>query len=469
MRGFTAFFALLLLITFSFAQNAVSKLKAGDLVELIVYDFPDYGGEYTVFEDGSINGRGFGRVFVAGKTVEDAEKLVRSALARTLNDPSISLILKKERPSMVYVTGAVGEKPGTFELVPGMDLRQLVATVRLPEDPDLLEGTLYRGTDRRPVDLQRLLSGHPDEWNGRLEPNDLLVILPKSYVRVWVTGLVGSPGEFRVRNGTDVQQAIALAGGLKHGEEILQDELTVRVRRGTDFYTLSPSNRGFLVAAAGGSGQGGPFTLESGDVVSVDPPSIIKVSIAGEVRDPGEYNVRAGAPIASVIAQARGLMPEGSLSSIAVFRGTDVYSVDASSLATGEGAPNFSLQNGDSIYVRPSDRVVFIMGPVARPGRYLIPDGRTWRANDLLAQAGGLRDRSASYRRVRLIRPGPDGKYESREFHLDEFLKDVNMDSNPLLQPGDILLFGDSRPNTIGTLSQILSTAFLFDTLFRRW
>ena len=60
-----------LLLSLSHAQTSATKIKSGDQLGVIVQDVPNYSGEYTVSTDGTISGRGFGRILVAQKTLPE--------------------------------------------------------------------------------------------------------------------------------------------------------------------------------------------------------------------------------------------------------------------------------------------------------------------------------------------------------------------------------------------------------------
>jgi protein involved in polysaccharide export with SLBB domain len=84
-----------------------------------------------------------------------------------------------------------------------------------------------------------------------------------------------------------------------------------------------------------------------------------------------------------------------------------------------------------------------------------------------LAEAGGLTDRGV-LRRISVGRRGPGGKMIIKQYNLDEYIKNGKVEANPRIEPGDVLLFDEKRELTVATISQILSSALLIDTLIRR-
>ncbi|MCB8931897.1 MAG: SLBB domain-containing protein [Fimbriimonadaceae bacterium] len=442
------------------------KLHPGDVISVTVFGYHPYGGDFTVFDDGTINGEGFGRLVVQNLTLGETKARLEKALASSLKDPSVRVVLKSQRRPLVYVLGLGAQQEGdtassvrrggALEILPGMTLRQLVATITLPSEPDLLDATLHRKDGSMiSVDLLKLAQGSPDQWNGLLEGDDTLVILPKPYIRIWLLGAVKSPGEVRVREGLDVYKALSAFGG-PAGTGDLPEEMTLTIKRGPDTHVLP------LKPAPGNPS----FKLEAGDVLYVEPTTKIRITVGGDVMEPGTYLVNEGSGIGRVVAEARGTTPTGTLAGTLVMRGADVFRVDATGPVVGGPDAAFELQSGDFVYVPRNERWVYALGEVNSPGQFIIPDGQTWTAADLLGKAHGLGGQG-TLRRVTLLRAGPDGKVVPTKFNLDEFLKDGRVESNPQLQVGDVLFFGEPKGITIGTLSQLGQAAFYFDAIFK--
>lgn len=146
-------------------------------------------------------------------------------------------------------------------------------------------------------------------------------------------------------------------------------------------------------------------------------------------------------------------------------RGGEVFRVDATGPVTGRPDTVFALKSGDFVYIPRNERAVYALGEVNSPGQFVIPDGQAWTATDLLAKAHGIGGKG-TLRRVTLLRAGPDGKVLATRFNLDEFLKDGRVESNPRLQVGDVLFFGEPKGINLNTLGQLGQVAFYFDALF---
>jgi polysaccharide biosynthesis/export protein len=455
---------MLLVASFGLAQDrpAAVVLGPGDVVAVTVFGQEKYSGEFTVMEDGTLSGPGFGRIVASGRTIEQVESTIVDAFKRIFKDPRVTVFIKTQANSLVYVIGSLRDV-GTLTHVPGRTLLELVLSVGLPADPDLLEATLYRrGGETFPIDLEALLRGDESQWNGEILPYDSLIILPKRYIRVTISpngfgAPGGKSGEMRLPAGVDLYAALAEAGGVGNLNGHLLDEINIIVRRGSAVHTL-PAKQNPTQPL---------FALQSGDSIFVQGPDMIRVTVSGEVIEPREVTVQKDTTITGVLALAKGITPQGLMSDVVVLRGNEAYRVNARGPVEGRAGDGFALQNNDVVFVRPNERALFALGTVTNPGRYLIPDAEEWRASELLARAGGLAE-GGTLRRVVLIRPDENGRFVPREFHLDDFLKHGREEANPALQPGDILMFGQPRGITIGNASSIVSSALLLTPLLRR-
>lgn len=443
------------------SQPAPLKLKIGDQVKVVVLGFEQYTGDYTVLSDGSITGIGFGRIMGSGKTLAQVEAEIRPKLARYVRNPDLSVIMTQERLSQVFVVGSAtgaddsrSVASGAFPLTPGMDLRQLLSLAPIPGKNDLFEYRVYRnGKLFKQIDPVALIRGEDSQWNGPLQANDMLAVTPVSLAKIWVLGMVKNPGEKRVLTGSNVYQAVASAGEVSANPNDYQ-ELEVQIRRGPEVYTIP------IKAAADAQAM----IIENGDTILVQPPTVLKVSVGGLVNTPGAYEFRPGTALQTAVsAKGSGVADGGTLKNVWVLRGSEIFVVDAT--LTGSGFKPFVLENGDSIFVLKNDRIFHVLGEVERPGKIWMEDNREYRLVDALSATGGLRDRGSLRRAYVLSNEG--GKAITRQYNLDEFLKDGKLEANPVLKPGDVVLFGQPKGITVQNASQLLSGALLVNSLFK--
>ncbi|HTQ10774.1 MAG TPA: SLBB domain-containing protein [Fimbriimonadaceae bacterium] len=430
------------------------RLKSGDTIAVT----SPYGGEFRIMPDGAIYGRGFGRLVLAGDTWQQAQDALRKALRPFVREDEVDLTIKDIRHDVVYLVGMNAGK-GPVDLVPNLSLRQLLSAEPLDENTDLLQVDVFRnGAKLCSYDASKLISGDPAAPDQALEADDVVTVSPAPFMRVWVTGLVTKSGQLKVPAGTDVYKAIAESGGIKMPEldldTTIEQEGRIVVRRGPDTFEL-PLRQNMKAQ---------PFVLESGDTVSVIPPEERRITIAGEVSKPGEVVMRGDHTLAGAIAMAGGCDSEGTLANVLVFRKGEAYQIDATPPTDTKSFKPFALESGDLVYVQRNVRTFLVLGEVAKPGKVVMKDGRTYRLSDALAEAGGLSGRG-TLRRVYVTHPGEDGKIAIAEYNLDEFLKDGTLAANPEIQPGQCILFGQPSGITLGTAVEFFSGALLFENL----
>ena len=429
--------------------SAPLKLKPGDVLSISAPE--TYGGEYTIMSDGAIYGKGFGRVTVAGLSVQDSEKAVRFALRRFVREQLVFATLAKQRPEFVFLIGGtstMAPTQGAIPWMPDLTLRQLLAAANIKSDLDLMEVAVIRnGNTHFSSRLNVALAG-PDLI---LAPSDVVSLLPVSQVRVWISGSVRTPGSILVEQNADLSRVLAAAGGMAFGTGDSQDESVVLIRRGPK--TLEFPARDVATLKS--------IPVEPGDDISVVLPAATRITVAGEVTKPGEYLLKGDSSIQKALAMSGGPNAQGSISSVRVIRGPEMFVIDASKPET-----RFSLQPYDMLIVERNKANIYVLGEVTRPGRLLMQDNRKYRVTDALAEVGGLSTKG-TLRRVYLARPDAYGKTVIRQFNLDEYLKDGRLESNPELQSGDCLLFGQPNGLSFNALQQFLTSTVLIHNLSR--
>jgi len=453
-RAFALIPAILAMAFISPNERAPIRLKRGDTVAVT----SEYGGEFRVMPDGAIYGRGFGRVILEGQTWSEAESTLKKSLRKFVKEDEVHLILKDIRRDVVYM---VGLGHGSPELQPDMRLRQLLSNSTFDENLDQVQVQVFRdGKKVNDAIVADLLKGDKPESDILLKPDDVITTTPVPFIRIWMTGLVGRTGQMKVPSDIDPYKAIAQAGGIRSGDvetdKSLQDEVHLLVHRGPENFEL-PIRQDLSKPA---------FKLESGDTVSIVAPETRRITIGGEVNRPGEITMRGSNSLLSALTQIGGASPNGTLTNVLVLRHGNLYKIDASGPIGGKPVTTFGLESGDLVYVQRNERTYMVLGDIAKPGKVLMKDGKTYHLADVLADADGLSGRG-TLRRITIARPDSSGKMSVSQINLDEFLKDGKAASNPEIQPGDCILFGEPKGITFGNAMQALSGAILFQSISR--
>ncbi|MBS1715433.1 MAG: SLBB domain-containing protein [Armatimonadetes bacterium] len=441
-----------LMATNLFAQGP-SLLKAGDLLTVTTANRPQYSGDFLVGSDGSFTVQVLGRFEAAGRTLKDVEAGVRKRVREFVRDAEVTVILKQELPSFVYLV-APRVQDGAVIWIPGMTVRQLIGKYNDLQPLDSYAAKLYsQGQRAVDIDLVALMRQGDQSQDKELKPGDVLALLPAADKPVWVVGSVRTPGQVRLRSSEGVKEAIAAAGGASVSTS--PAEMTVLLRRGLETFrsTLSEVS------------QREVWEVKDGDTIVVQAPLEVAVSVGGFVKKPGEVSVREGSPLMAAIVQAGGVEDQGTLERTLLFRSGEVRVFDARSLADGGTDPGAKVQSGDFVYVPENKRDYSVLGFVVKPGRKLIPDGRAVRLADALAAADGLAPRG-TYRHAVVLRADGKGVYVAKRYDFDTYVKGGDVGQNPEILPGDIVFFDQVSGTNLGDLLRFLPNLLLFDRLF---
>jgi polysaccharide export outer membrane protein len=214
------------------AANDAQRLYVvgpNDVLTIGVYNQPQLSGKFVVEADGTFAYPLLGRVAAGGLSIRAVEDKVRQGLAGGfLKDPQITVTVDQYRSQQIFVMGEV-RQPGPLQFTGSMTLIEALAragsvtehagaeaviihsaTGVAPAPAAVDTASAARG-DAIHVDLQKLQSSTLAQ-NVALRPGDTIFV-PRAET-VFVSGQVRMPGEYPIRAGMTVRQALALAGGV---------------------------------------------------------------------------------------------------------------------------------------------------------------------------------------------------------------------------------------------------------------
>lgn len=223
-------------------------------------------------------------------------------------------------------------------------------------------------------------------------------------VRVFVIGQVAKPGTYLLNPLSNVLNSLYVSGGINNNSslrnlKILRKDKTINL----DLYDyLIKGNRMSKIV------------LQEGDTVFI-PPLNKKVTISGEVVNPGMYEIKGEKRLEEIIKLAGGLTNQAYRKSLKIKRiGNDTMTVyDISDIKTTE------IQSGDKIEVGEINQNfingIRIYGNVTRPGVYEVGDGASFSV--VLKKAGGFL-LETYLERADIFRANRKGKLEKISFSL---------------------------------------------------
>lgn len=224
------------------------------------------------------------------------------------------------RHNFVTVVGNV-ENPGDYGLTKDMTVSDLVDRAKgfLPGTyfprAEIARVSVERTREIIPIDLHNVMAGDKAE-DLRLAEWDILLVYSESDVKpsafVEIDGAVNKPGQYELSPNMKVSDLIFKAGGIKAGEVVKIGELfhiipgeqpVVR-----DIKLIKKDNRTIVDK---------DIFLKEGDKLFIrSEPKLTEkklVAIEGEVRFPGEYAIREGETISSLIERAGGFTKDAFL------------------------------------------------------------------------------------------------------------------------------------------------------------
>lgn len=325
----------------------------------------------------------------------------------------------------VYISGHVN-KPGPFQLKPGMRIRDLVMEAdSLKRGAFMERGLLFRmlpNLRRETVPFVPWLVMEGDEkHNLTLENEDSVVVFSelefRPVNRVGITGAVRSPSYYPRHENMTLHDLVMLAGGLQESAELT----------GWEISRLDTTNLGIYAKIIK---VNNPFGLETGvwvdslylkdfDYVFIpfNPRFQVQkfIDLQGYVMYPGPYPIRyEGEKLADIIKRAGGLRPGAYLEGSKIFRRGAVgdiiqkgqIPIDFRNALTDQTSrDNIVLYARDSVYISYLEDVVRVSGEVFVPSAILYRKGED--IDYYIEQAGGFTDEADEGRAYAFL---PGGK-----------------------------------------------------------
>lgn len=204
-------------------------LGPGDVLAITVWDQLDLSGKFKIEPDGAFAFPIAGKFQAAGRTASDVETEMKQRLLaeRIFTDPQITVVVETYVSQRVFIIGEV-RSAGSYPLKGETTLIEALAQAGSPNAEAASEVLIVRsakgGQRARAllpaeateaeiirVDLTLLQRGDLSK-NVSLRSGDTIFV-PRAE-NFFVFGQVRSPGQYVVRRGTTVMQALSLAGGI---------------------------------------------------------------------------------------------------------------------------------------------------------------------------------------------------------------------------------------------------------------
>lgn len=181
--------------------------------------------------------------------------------------------------------------------------------------------------------------------------------------------------------------------------------------------------------------------------VSVFIREYSKISVLGQVRFPGSYELKAGLTVIDAIALAGGFTPDANIEDVKLIRTINnekkTIEINAKEIIEeGRKEKDIVLEPGDLLVVGEFSKEgeFVILGQVAKPGKYILKKGMT--VIEGIAEAGGLTAFAAA-NKTKVIRVF-EGKKQIITIPVSSILEGKEQNRNIILQPNDTIVVPES-------------------------
>ncbi|RYE16761.1 MAG: capsule biosynthesis protein, partial [Sphingobacteriaceae bacterium] len=375
-------------------ETFATVLGPDDELVVNVFGYSEQTYNLTVNREGNIYIPNVGPINVNGLSIEQASARIKIKLASTIyrnissGTTKVQISLGKIRSIRATVIGEA-RKPGTFTVSSLTTLFNLLYLCGGPSDMGSYRNIeLIRGNQvSRKIDLYGILTNGDFRDNVLLEEGDV-VRIPYYTTRATLKGQVKRPGIFEMKTGETFATLLGFAGGFT--DSAYRASVQVKQITGEENRISDIPSTAFATYKLGGSDY-----ITVGKILT---RFINRVSIAGAVQRPGEYELEPNMTAGQLIRKAGGLREDAYLERGVVSRLNEDLSPSSLSFNVKDainGSSSLPLKKDDALNIASladlKDKyTVSIEGEVHLPGQY------EWRQNltlkDLILVAGGFTD-----------------------------------------------------------------------------
>ena len=390
--------------------RSIKVVLTGDVIKPGTYSLPSVATVFNaLYACGGPNENGSYRtiqIIRAGNvvsTLDIYDFLLQGSMKKNIRLHDQDVIRVPSYHTRVIVSGEV-KHPAIFEMVKGetmSDLLRFTGGFNEKAYRARIKVLKVTETERKIEDvLSAQFSSYEPTTGDEVFVSE---VLDRYKNRVSISGALFRPGEYELDAGLTLKGLVKKAEGLKE-DAFLNRGYIIRLKDdlSTEMITFSTSD--VL------SGKTTDISLKREDKITI--PSIFdlkeeyRLSINGEVRNPGEFDFAENTTLEALIIRAGGLKEGATPKRIEVARRVRSANLlsDTTQIAQvflldvdkdlKKAVGDFVLQPFDIVSVRPApgyqkQKTVKIEGEVLYPGVYTI-SGKNERISDLIKRAGGL-------------------------------------------------------------------------------
>lgn len=327
-------------------------LSAGDQLSIELWGNSEASYTRTISPDGVISLPSVGVVFLSGKTIEQAKRIIEDQLSTVYSEIKtggihVRVSLGQLRSIRVNIAGEA-VAPGTYTL-PSLStlFNALYAAGGVNRIGSLRSIDVYRHSKRiATLDVYDYILNGKYESNITLEDNDMIIVGPYRN-HVMVSGEVKRARLYELKDGETLADLLRYAGGFT-GDAYTRNVSVMRQGAGDFQRIFTVDDRDF-----------DQFSLRDRDEVSVRgglPVFDNRVSIRGAVWRAGDYQLDASTASVKALIEKAGGLREESYFDRAILRRKDrddtysMISIDIPAILSG-AEPDVALKKDDDLFI----------------------------------------------------------------------------------------------------------------------
>lgn len=267
------------------------QLKVGDVFEIDINGLKSFSDEVRIDPMGTISIPGFGKVKVAGLTLNASTQLIESLVDSSYPGSEVYVGLKQINPKKVFVLGNV-LNPGSYGVNAfATVINSLISSGGFKDNSSLRNIKINNNGAIKEIDLYDFLIDGDTDKDVLLNDGDTLLV-PGISDSVSVFGAVNRPAIYEIASGETVLDLINFSLGFNVDAD--SNQVTIKRKNAIgSFASISVKEEEFKT-----------FEVQNGDQILINKVSgdyLNNIDVIGSVRNQGQFEYYEGAKIADFI------------------------------------------------------------------------------------------------------------------------------------------------------------------------
>ena len=418
-----------------------------DVITISIFGASEKTLTQEISSEGYVKFDALPRFYLAGLTIEEAEKMLQRVLRNyySFDSGSFAFAVTTSRSINVNIFGEVFNN-GTFNISALNSAFNALVAAGGPTDIGSVRNIklMRAGKEARLIDVYKYLNNPVVSEDLYLQDNDYIHV-PVAQKVVSIVGEVTRQFKYELLEGESLVDLIKFAGGLK--ANALKRNIQIK-RFENDLIKIYSVN--YIDIESGLQ----KFELKNGDEIIVDAieeDTKNQVSILGAVESPGTYAFEPNMKLTDLLAKGKlkdnAILETGYIKRLNADQVTVKYEIInvADAIKNPTSTSNITLRKGDVLTVRASADFVraqyaSIQGAVRIPGAVELNTQGGLRVSDAIFLAGGTQEYATDF--AYIFRKSDEQSKTMEYIYVDlkKALTDENSPSNISLEPRDSLV-----------------------------